>query len=490
MILGGLPARARVLAGRVRDGVGRDRSGTVILAAAAVGLVVRLVVAVVWARWPAGLYDPARYVGYAQSIADGKGMVDPFTFNPTAYFPPGYPYLVGAALALCEAIGAEGSLPEVLGSGQAVVGGATVVMVGVLGRRIAGGPAGAAAAVVVALLPNLVVHAAVVLSETVSIALMLAFLLVALPAGGRTLGRGRLLGAGVLLGAILLVRPVIAGVLVAVVVAWALARPGWRTVVARAGAVVGVGVLCVAPWTIRNAVRLDGFVPLSTNTGDNLCIGHAPGAVGAFRFLEACAVDVDITDGPQGEIEGDAAKRDLAVEYALERWRDQPGLALDRMRYTLREDHDAIVAIESYREDSWMAERTRAVLYDVSDGLWAVIGVLGLVGLVRLVWSGDRDGVALAVTTVAILAVPLLTFGDARFKVPVVPLLVIAAAALVSDGTGRLRGSGCRWTARRGPPRSPRGGSPGRRARCRGCPAPARRARGWPPPPRGTPPPR
>ncbi|QYG93010.1 hypothetical protein HC251_11585 [Iamia sp. SCSIO 61187] len=456
MTPGGPPGRVRDLVGRVHDGVGRDRSGTVILAAAAVGLVVRLVVAVVWARWPAGLYDPARYVGYAQSIADGKGMIDPFTHNPTAYFPPGYPYLVGAALALCQAIGAEGSLPEVLGSGQAVVGGLTVLMVGVLGRRIAGGPAGAAAAVVVALLPNLVVHAAVVLSETVSIALMLAFLLVAVPAAGGTLGRGRLVGAGLLFGAILLVRPVIAGVLVAVVVVWALDRSGWRTVLTRTGAVVGVGLLCVAPWTIRNAVRLDGFVPLSTNTGDNLCIGHAPGSVGAFRFLEACAVDVDITDGPRGEVEGDAAKRDLAIEYALDRWRDQPGLALDRMRYTLRDDHDAIVAVESYREDSWMGERTRTLLYDVSDGLWAVIGVVGLVGLVRLVWRRDRDGVALAVTTAAVLAVPLLTFGDARFKVPVVPLLVIAAAALVSDGIGRLRPEGRRRTARPGPPRSPR----------------------------------
>ena len=47
----------------------------------------------------------------------------------------------------------------------------------------------------------------------------------------------------------------------------------------------------MVPWTIRNAVRLDAFVPTSTNTGDTLCLDRFEGANGGFRWAdhEGCA---------------------------------------------------------------------------------------------------------------------------------------------------------------------------------------------------------
>ena len=61
---------------------------------------VALGVRVAWVLWatrePTQIFlDPARYLGYARQIADGNGMVEGFTGDPTAYYPPGYPWFLG-----------------------------------------------------------------------------------------------------------------------------------------------------------------------------------------------------------------------------------------------------------------------------------------------------------------------------------------------------------------------------------------------------------
>ena len=72
--------------------------------------------------------------------------------------------------------------------------------------------------------------------------------------------------------------------------------------------------MCIIPWTIRNAIRLHGFVPISTNTGDNLCIGHGEGATGSFNPLESCAVPYKFLDGLESELKTDKARRRTALD--------------------------------------------------------------------------------------------------------------------------------------------------------------------------------
>jgi len=425
----------------VLDRVGHGRAGRVILVAALVGLVLRLVATAFLARSPHGLYDPSRYIGYARGIADGQGLVDPFVFHVTAYFPPGYPYLLGGLYWAARLVGLEGSFPIVVGVAQSFVGAAGVVLTGILGRRTVGAAAGAVGAAIVAVLPNLIVHASVVLSETVAVTVMLAFLVLAWPEDPTTMSRGRALGAGAALGVLLLVRPVTAGVLGAVVVGWLLARVPWRTVLVRTVLVAGIGLLCLAPWTIRNAIRMDAFVPLSTNTGDNLCMGHAPGSAGAFRYLAACEVEASITDGTAGEVEADQQRRELALRHIRDDWGRQPRLVWLRLETTLGSDHDGIYASESYFEDLWLDEGVRNVIVRASDWSWAVVGVVGLVGVGRALWTRRPGPVVLVVIAAAVLAAPLLTFGDSRFKIPLVPVVALLAGWVVVDGVRAVRRS-------------------------------------------------
>ena len=119
------------------------------------------------ARVPAGLYDPARYYGIAGNIAHGRGYADLFTMRhgvpvpgePSAYYPPGYPYFLGA-IGWLQRVGVlPHGLPRVAGYVQALLGAATVVMVGVLGRNVWSRRAGVLAAAMLAIYPNLVMHA-------------------------------------------------------------------------------------------------------------------------------------------------------------------------------------------------------------------------------------------------------------------------------------------------------------------------------------------
>jgi hypothetical protein len=78
-----------------------------------------------------------------------------------------------------------------------------------------------------------------------------------------------------------------------------------------------------------------------------------------------------------------------------------------------------------------MAIPTESRLIRVADWYYWAVVVTGLVGMVALVRRREPEGLALVGCAVMTALVPLAFFGDARFKVPVIPMLIIAAACLV-----------------------------------------------------------
>lgn len=409
-----------------------------VIVAALVGLALRLA----WVGWasraPSSIFlDPARYLGYGDQIARGNGMVESLTGDPTAYYPPGYPWFVGiidwASSPLTDAPWLAVAYV------QAVLGAASVLLVAHVARRLAGPVAGVVAAVLFALYPNLVFHTGAVLGETLYNFLFLAFLavLVDRPWSVRFSTR-RALACGVLLGLAVMVRPISLAVVPVIALCWLYARKDWR-VAARwtVALVAGIG-LCIVPWTIRNAVRLDAFVPISTNTGDNLCIGHAEGATGAFAPVEACDTDYEFLDGLPAELGSDREKRRIALEGMVDNLDREPWLLWRRTYFMwVRDgDHDGLFAVQSYRQDRWMAIPTEARLIWIADRVYWLVTAAGLVGMVLLVRQRRPEGLMLVGCALMTAAVPLLFFGDSRFKVPVMPLLIIAAATL-AERVGR-----------------------------------------------------
>jgi hypothetical protein len=193
------------------------------------------------------------------------------------------------------------------------------------------------------------------------------------------------------------------------------------------------------PWTVRNSLRMDELVPMSTNTGDNLCIGHAAGANGAFSAREECATDFNFLDGPASEIGADREKTRIAIDAILDDPGQEPWLLWRRFWFMwVRDgDHDGLLAVQSYRTDRFIPDQTEARLARAADVTYWLVAVSGAAGLVVLGARRRPEGLLLVGSAVMTAAVPLAFFGDSRFKVPVIPLLIVAGATLVSTAVDR-----------------------------------------------------
>ncbi|WP_216207646.1 ArnT family glycosyltransferase [Amycolatopsis aidingensis] len=231
--------------------------------------------------------DEEVYVRLAESVAAGLGYsVD--GVQPTAYRPPGYPFLL---VPVHWATG--GSVLAMRFVGVLALAGC-VWLAYRLGSRVHRRATGALAAVGTAGYPLLVYTATTLYPQVPALLLLLATLEFALRAVERT-GAGRigyLLVAGLAGGLLCLTVPNFAPS-VLVIVAWlalrhrrtALRFPALRVA---AGVLVVVAVLPVA-WCVRNAVVLNAFVPVSTNDGINLLLGNSEHAT------PGSGTDVDIS---------------------------------------------------------------------------------------------------------------------------------------------------------------------------------------------------
>jgi 4-amino-4-deoxy-L-arabinose transferase-like glycosyltransferase len=229
--------------------------------------------------------------GYSNPVL----LLDTGIHRPTAVFPPGWP---GTVAALHE-VGL--TTPTQVRLAGAVLGGVTVVLVGLAGRRLTGRPAvGLVAAAIVGLLPALVATWASLMAETVEIPLM-AGVLAGSAWASSSPRRWPWVVPGALAGALVLTRS--DGVLIALVLVPLTAlvgSPGRRGArVVGAAVALTVSVAVVAPWVVRNETTFHPGIALSTDGAKTLagsncrttyggpllgswanrCVGHARLAV-------------------------------------------------------------------------------------------------------------------------------------------------------------------------------------------------------------------
>jgi 4-amino-4-deoxy-L-arabinose transferase-like glycosyltransferase len=199
-------------------------------------------------------------------LAHGEGFRRVFEDVPTAEHPP----LFICLIALLTLFGADGFLFQRLLIG--LVGTTTVVLVGLLGRRVAGDRVGLIAAAVAAVYPLLWVVDGSLMSESLYGALVVASLLAAYAyLDARTVRRVAALGALIALAALtrgeaLLLLPLLG---LAVVARGPL--PGRERLV-HLVVLVGAFALVIAPWSIRNATTFKSPVLISTN-GEGVWVG-------------------------------------------------------------------------------------------------------------------------------------------------------------------------------------------------------------------------
>lgn len=213
------------------------------------------------------------YHNSANLLADGKGFISPVDYAvsggavrfPSADHPP----LLFVLLAGFSFVGLQGwFVHQVV---VVVIGTASVVVAGLMGREVFGPRVGRVAAVVVAVNPNVWINDGNVLAESLTILLVLvaiwsAYRLWACPG----LARAAVLGA--VIGAAMLTRPETGMLLVllAAPITLTLRALSVRDRVVRIAVVVLVALAVTSPWVAYNLSRFNHPVLLSTGLGITL----------------------------------------------------------------------------------------------------------------------------------------------------------------------------------------------------------------------------
>lgn len=398
------------------------------------GAVLRIAWAIFAVRPLAYLFggDPNSYVRYARSLANGDGYPSLVYDGPGAFHPPGWSLILSVWYVATDALHVPGDDFDHAAVLTVVFGTATVLLVYLVARRVFDHGIAITAAAVFALWPNVVFYTGVPALETAFMFFwMLACWLVlrcGWPATPLTITRA--LPAGAALGVSMLIRPFSMVLVPALFVAVLVGHSGWRRA-ARDACLVGViGVALVLPWTVRNAIQLDGFVPVSTNMGETFCLGHHPGASGGFVDVpDYCTHPYEILHEPTDDIARNRVGFEQGLRFALRHPGTEVRLLAKKAWYIARDDHDALDAVESNGADPFIDERARDLLRWVADIAYYLIVLATAVGVGQFVRGRDARRWLVLLTAVGLLAFPLGLYGLARFKLPLAPFLAIAAGA-------------------------------------------------------------
>jgi hypothetical protein len=383
---------------------------------------VAVAVRVAWLRAvpPAVAWDGIIYERTARRIAQGMGFVDTYNnlppYAPTAFYPVGYPALLGAAHA---ALGPGLWVPGALNVAAAAVTAAAVFS---LARRAAGAPAAHLAAGLYALSPGAVLYASTLMTETVSAALLVVA--VALAERYARERRGALaVAAGLVFGVAGLVRPQTLA-LAPLVALLASPSPGWAS---RARTLALVGVACAAvvlPWTARNCRALDGCALVSVNGGSNLFIGADPDAGGNYRPLrrgEGC-----------GPVLAEVAKDRCYGRLAARRIAEHPLRWAALMPAKLQALLDYETAPAAYlREAGALSPEAASRAERWLTAFHRLVCALALIALLARARPLPRASRLCVGAVAGSLAVHAVFFGGDRYHMVFLPLLAVLAGGVL-----------------------------------------------------------
>ncbi|MGI9052364.1 MAG: ArnT family glycosyltransferase [Ilumatobacteraceae bacterium] len=312
--------------------------------------------------------------------------------------------------------------------GTTLLGIATVAVIGLVGRRLAGSVVGLLAAAIAVVYANLWINDSVIMSESLACLLVAIALLVALRFDTRpTVGQAAALG--VLVGLAALARSELAILAVGfAVLAWWRSAGHARRAAMPAAVVVGL-VVAIVPWSLYNLSRFEEPVLLTTNDGTTLLGANCDSTyyedIGGWDLR--CLGDLP----PVGTVDASVPsleRRDRAVDYITDHLDRLPIVVVARVGRLL----------DLYRLDSLIAldvgeEKAEWAVWAGIVSFW-VVAVMATVGWRTLrrpgPGSGDRARARwwLAVPILAVFLTATVFYGAHRIRAPAEPAIVVLAA--------------------------------------------------------------
>ncbi len=403
----------------------------------AVGILVRLAILFGCDFSQLRIVDEQHYDEIARNLAQSGAFAD--AYGLTSIRPPLFPFLVAACYVL---FGAQGLLGVRIG--QAVLGVCTAFVTFKIGCRVHSRRLGLISAAIVCFYPSLVAQSNLILTETLFTFLLTAFLYLSLrftehPTYAMAGFVGVTLGLAALTRSIMFMSiPLFACYFLL-----SLAE-SWRRRMLFTFVFTLAAVAMIAPWSIRNTLLEQTFIPVDSMGGRNFMMGnyrYTP----MYRAWDAVSItgpkswiaEVQATrEGQppltQGQLDKYAAQ--LGMKFVLE----NPGLTLCR---------DLIKFL-----DFWGLERE--IISGLGQGYWvelspftlALCAGMILSAYVCLLYSAifgsvlkgfeTKATVICALIVVHITFLHSIVFGHSRYHLPLIPILALYASLGVFSGFG------------------------------------------------------
>ena len=425
----------------------------------------------------APVFDAVAYAKIAANLDRSEGFtLGVGATQPASNYSPGLPLFAAGVYELTGGVH-ERAARLIL----ALVGTLSVLLTYLIARRLSGPIAGLIGAAAIAIYPALLEYQGMLMGEPLAAALLSGAVLAVLWAGGprqTPQARGSCRGAGgpagevyvldppaprhprvrwllpgALLGALALVRPEYLGValLVSLVVLLRNGKDDWSRTLVQALLVLAGVALILAPWTMRNAIALDRFVPISTGGGQVLFAGTYLSSDGDPERVGAEVV------ARHPELFGPGAVRRLRLEQILARLASQryPGMESDRALSRMGKEqlwddiseepleYAGFVATKVGR--IWSHGPREVMRMPLWEALhWALVA-FGLLGLVVLALQRRWEALLLATIFLSITAISALLVASPRRVLVMMPLI----AALAGSGVVWLWAQ--RWKVGRAP---------------------------------------
>jgi 4-amino-4-deoxy-L-arabinose transferase-like glycosyltransferase len=416
-----------------------------LIAAAAVGLAVRLAYILVVRHDVAPGGDAFFYHLGARLLVEGHGFIEPTPFiNGIVEQSASHPPLYLLYLAIPSSVGLDGPVLHMVWSSFVGVG--TVVVVGLTGREVAGPRAGLIAAGIAAVYPNLWVFDGFILSETMSmftaiLAVFLAYRFLRTPTPWRVAVLGFACGVASLARAelVLLVPLLLLPCLLITRAVDGRRKLKWLA----AGGLAAL--IPIAPWVTFNMTRFDRPVFLSTGLeptmlGANCDATYYGNLIG--YFTPQCTESVRYKPGDdQSERNAESAR--IVREYVWDHKARAPVVVLARWgRVTglFRPGQQLKIDQGIEGREGWVA----------LAALWSFYAVAALAITGAVILRRRRVKVfPLLVPPAIVLFAVALALGSNRYRASAEPALVVLAAVAIGAGLDAVQRRRSRDTATR-----------------------------------------
>jgi 4-amino-4-deoxy-L-arabinose transferase-like glycosyltransferase len=400
--------------------------------AALVGLAVRVArVALVTGRQPVQ-HDSFYYYWQAREVNAGHGFAQVFgiiqfgQWVPGADHPPGYVTL----LIVLQRLHLESPMSERYF--MAFLGTATVVLIGLIARRLLGGRAGVVAALIAAVYPNLWVNDAEIMSEGLFVfAFTLSVYSVFRFRSDRSWRWLVVLAIALTVASSARPESLLLFVLVLVPAVLGASGLGWRRRIAMVGVAALIPIAVFLPWTIYNMGRFSKPVYLSTGFGQTLLQGNCgityQGKTLGYYSLGCLRNVLPPSNGkPPDASVNDALYRKRAFHNMMTNKRRLPGVVLAR--------EGRIWGVYRVRQqaglDRYLEGRGSKFVVHWQQRSWWLVALLALPGF----WLWRRRGNVLypLVAQIEVTAlITAITFGNTRYRAGVEVVVVLLATATI-----------------------------------------------------------